>query len=118
MRLRTIPLLVVIVACVAALGAWTDKPKIEVQTPPVVQATKPWDAIVEVTRRGRPLDGFKAVLTLTGPAGTTTTRVRGKEIGSGRYRVRVRLPQGGFYTYTLSVGDRIAARGTVYSIPR
>jgi YtkA-like protein len=116
--LRTIPLLVVIIACVAALGALTDKPKVEVQTPPVVQATKPWDTIVEVTRRGRPLDGYKAVLTLTGPKGTTTTKVHAKELGSGRYRVRVRLPRGGFYTYTLSVGDRIAARGTVYSIPR
>jgi hypothetical protein len=116
MRLRTVPFLVVIVACVAALGAWTDKPKVEVQTPPVVEATKPWDTIVEVSRRGRPLDGYKAVLTLTGPHGTM--RVRAKELGSGRYRVRVRLPKGGFYTYTLAVGDRIAARGTVYSIPR
>jgi YtkA-like len=116
MRLRTIPLLVIIVACVAALGAWTDKPKVDLQTPPIVEATKPWDAIVEVSRRGRPLDGYKAVLTFTGPHGTT--RVQAKELGSGRYRVRVRLPKGGFYTYTLSVGDRIAARGTVYSIPR
>jgi hypothetical protein len=56
------------------------------------------------------------VLTLTGPRGTE--RVRAKELGAGRYRVRVRLPHGGFYTYTLAVGDRIAARGTVYSIPR
>jgi hypothetical protein len=118
MRLRTIPLLVVIVACVAGLGAWTDKPKVEVQTSPIVEATKPWDTIVEVSRRGRPLDGYKAVLIVTSPAGTTTTKVRAKEIGSGRYRVRVRLPEGGFYTYTLSVGDRVAARGTVYSIPR
>ena len=118
MRLGTIPLMLVIVACVAALGAWTDKPKVEVQTPPIVEATKPWDTIVEVSRRGRPLDGYKAVLTLTGPKGTVTTRVRAKELGSGRYRVRIRLPEGGFYTYTLSVGDRIAARGTVYSIPR
>jgi hypothetical protein len=28
------------------------------------------------------------------------------------------LPEGGFCTYTRSVGDRIAARGTEYSIPR
>ena len=69
-----------------------------------------------MTSRGRPLDGFKAVLTLTGPRGTQ--RVRAKELGAGRYRVRVRLPHGGFYTYTLAIGDRIAARGTVYSIPR
>jgi hypothetical protein len=117
MRLGTIPLLVVIVAVVAALGAWTDKPHVKLTNPPsIVHAEKPWDAIVEVTRRGRPLDGYRAVLTVTGPSGTY--RIRGKEIGSGRYRVRVRLPEGGFYTYTLSVGDRVAARGTMYSIPR
>jgi hypothetical protein len=117
MRLRTVPILVFIIAIVAALGAWTDKPQMKVtDAPPVIAATKPWDAIVEVTRRGRPLDGYKAVLTLTGPRGTE--RVRAKELGAGRYRVRVRLPHGGFYTYTRAVGDRIAARGTVYSIPR
>ena len=117
MRLRTIPLLVIIIAVVAGLGAWTDKPHVSVtEAPPVVEATQPWDAVVEVTRRGRPLDGYRAILTLTGPRGTE--RVRAKELGNGRYRMRVRLPHGGFYTYTLTVGDRIAARGTVYAIPR
>jgi hypothetical protein len=117
MRLRTIPLLVAIVAIVAALGAWSDKPRVTVkQAPPVVEATKPWDAVVQVTRRGRPLDGYRAVLTLTGPRGTQ--RVQAQELGNGLYRVRVRLPHGGFYSYTLAIGDRIAARGTVYSIPR
>jgi hypothetical protein len=117
LRLRTIPLLVIIIAAVAGLGAWTDKPKVKVrEAPPVIQATKPWDAIIEVSRRGRPLDGYKAVVTVTGPRGTQ--RIKAKELGSGRYRVRVRMPEGGFYTYTLVVGDRIAARGTVYSIPK
>jgi hypothetical protein len=117
MRLRTIPLLVVIIAVVAALGAWTDKPKVTVEdAPPIVQASQPWDAVVKVTRRGRPLDGYRAVLTLVGPNGTMT--VRAKELGFGRYRVRARFPEGGFYTYTLQVGDRVAARGTVYSVPR
>ena len=70
MRLRAIPILLVIVAVVAALGAWTDKPHVKVtDAPPVIEATKPWDAIIEVTRRGQPLDGYKAVLTLTGPRG-------------------------------------------------
>jgi hypothetical protein len=117
MRLRTIPLLVIIIAVVAGLGAWTDRPRVEVEAaPPIVEAMKPWDAVVEVTRRGRPLDGYKAVLTLVGPRGTQ--RIRAKELGNGRYRARVRLPRGGFYTYTIEVGDRVAARGTVYSIPR
>jgi hypothetical protein len=117
MRLRTIPLLVVIIAVVAALGAWTDKPHVKVEdAPPVVKASQPWDAVIQVTRRGRPLDGYITVMTVTGPHGTQ--KVRAKPLGFGRYRVRVHLPEGGFYNYTLLVGDRIAARGTVYSIPR
>jgi hypothetical protein len=117
MRLRSIPLLVVIIAVVAGLGAWTDRPKVEVtNAPAVIEATKPWDAIIEVSRRGRPLDGFKPVVTLQGPRGIE--KIRAKELGDGRYRVRLRMPHGGFYTYTLVVGDRVAARGTVYSIPK
>jgi hypothetical protein len=116
MRLRAIPLLVLIVAAVAAVGAWTDRPKVVTHAPPVVEATQPWNAVVSVTRRGRPLGGYKAIVTLTGPRGTQ--RVRAKELGGGRYRFRVRLGHGGFYTYTLILGDRIAGRGTVYAIPK
>jgi|GEM_PF-3728041 len=117
MRLRTIPLLVVIVAGVAALGTWTDRPQYQlVEAQPVVRAvTKPWTAVVKVTRRGRPLDGYRAVVTLTGPRGTQ--RVAAQELGGGVYRFRVRLAHGGFYTYTIFVGDRLAENGTVYAIP-
>jgi hypothetical protein len=117
LRLRTIPLLVIIIAAVAGLGAWTDKPNVRVrEAPRVVKASKPWNAIIEVTRRGRPLDGYRTIVTMSGPRGTE--KIRAKELGGGRYRVRMRMPHGGFYTYTLVVGDRIAARGTIYSIPK
>ena len=99
MRLRAIPLLVLIVALVAGLGAWTDRPKYKTEAPPVVAATKPWNAIVNVTRRGRPLDGYRAVVTLTGPRGTQ--HVQAQDLGHGKYRFHVRLPHGGFYSYTL-----------------
>jgi hypothetical protein len=116
MRLRTIPLLVVIVACVAGLGAWTDRPHYQVvEAPPVTAATSPWTAVVKVTRRGRPLDGYRAIVTLTGPRGTQ--RVTAQELGGGIYRFRVKLAHGGFYSYTILVGDRIAGHGTVYSVP-
>ena len=109
--------MVLIIAVVAGLGAWTDRPNVKVESAPVVvEASKPWDAIIEVSRRGRPLDGYKAVVTLQGPRGIE--KVRAQELGGGRYRIRVRLAHGGFYTYTLLVGDRIAAHGTVYSIPK
>ena len=116
MRLRTIPLLVVVVAVVAALGAWTDSLKVQTKAPPVVAATKPWNAIVKVTRRGRGIDGYHAVVTLTGPRGTQ--EVNAQELGGGIYRFRVKLSGGGFYSYTVLVGDRIAAHGTVYSVPQ
>ena len=116
MRLRTIPLLVVVVALVAALGAWTDRLKVVTKASPVTAAAKPWDAIVKVTRRGRGIEGYRAVVTLVGPRGTQ--QVRAQDLGGGVYRFRVKLSGGGFYSYTVLVGDRIAGHGTVYSIPR
>jgi len=114
MRLRTIPFLIVIVACVAALGAWADGPHFQTNVPLVTAATKPWTAVVKVTRRGRPLDGYRAYVTLTGPRGTE--RVAAQEVGGGIYRFRVKLGSG-FYSYTILVGDRIAGHGTVYAVP-
>jgi hypothetical protein len=116
MRLRTIPLLLVVVAVVAALGAWSDRLKVVTHAPPVVAATKPWNAIVKVTRRGRGIDGYHAVVTLTGPRGTLQVPAQG--LGGGVYRFRVKLSGGGFYSYMVSLGDGIAAHGTVYSVPQ
>jgi hypothetical protein len=116
MRLRTIPVLVIVVAVVAVVGAWSDRLKVETTAPPVIAATKPWNAIVKVTRRGRGIDGYRAVVTITGPRGTQ--QLRAKDLGGGVYRFRVKLTGGGFYSYTLLVGDRIAGHGTVYSVPQ
>jgi len=41
-----------------------------------------------------------------------------KELGGGVYRFEVKLRGGGFYTYAVLVGDRIAGHGTVYSVPQ
>jgi hypothetical protein len=116
MRLRTIPVLVFVIAAVAGVGAWTDRPKVVTDAPPVVAATKPWDAIVKVTRRGRPLNGYRAIVTLTGLRGTQ--RVRAKDLGGGRYSFRVKLPYGGFYTYRVLLADHVVGRGSVYVVPR
>jgi hypothetical protein len=116
MRLRTIPVLVIVVAIVAVVGAWSDRLKVETTAPPVIAATKPWNAIVKVTRRGRGIDGYHAVVTITGPRGTQ--QLRATDLGGGVYRFRVKLTGGGFYSYTLLVGDRIAGHGTVYSVPQ
>jgi hypothetical protein len=110
--------LVVVVACIAALGAWTDRTKVELQpAPPVVHTSQPWSAVVQITRRGRRLDGFRPVFEVSDAEGGTV-HVRAKSVGDGRYRVSLLFPKSGFYTYKLVVADRIAARGTVYAVPR
>ena len=52
MRLRGTLLLVLICASVATVGAWTDKPHVDVAqgSRAAVPATKPWNALVEISR--------------------------------------------------------------------
>jgi hypothetical protein len=107
---------VVICAGVAILGAWTDKPHVDVkQGSPAVPAAKPWNALVEISRRGRRLDGFRPTMTIDGLGSPRT--FTGKAVSAGKYRVAVVFPHAGFYTYTVRVANRIEARGTIYAIP-
>ena len=117
MRLRSTLTLVLTIAIVVTVGAWTERTQVAVKKgPTAVPATKPWDTIVEISRRGRRLDGFRPVLTIAGLGDPMS--FDGKEVAAGRYRVQVVFPHPGFYTYTVKVADRIAARGTVYAIPK
>ena len=114
MRLRSTLMLVLIIAIVVTVGAWTDRTHVVLaKGPRAVPATKPWNAIVEISRHGRRLDGFRPVLTITGLGDPKS--FLGKEVASGRYRVQVVFPHPGFYTYTVKVADRIATHGTVYA---
>jgi hypothetical protein len=117
MRLRNTIVLVVIIATVVGIGAWTDRTRVALANgPTAVPATKTWDAMVEISRHGRRLDGFRPVLTIAGLGDPKS--FKGEEVAAGRYRVQVIFPHPGFYTYTVQVADRIAARGTVYAIPK
>ncbi len=117
MRLRGTLALVPIIAIVVAIGAWTDRTEVALSKgPTAMPAAKPWDAIVEISRHGRRLDGFRPVLTITGLGDPKS--FGGKEVASGRYRVQVIFPHPGFYSYTVKVADRVAAHGTVYAIPK
>jgi len=110
-------MLVLIIATVVTLGAWTDRTHVEMKKgPTAVPATKPWETIVEISRHGRRLDGFRPVLTIAGLGDPMS--FKGKEVAPGRYRIQVIFPHAGFYTYTVNVADRIATRGTVYAIPK
>jgi hypothetical protein len=117
MRLRAIPLLVASLACIAALGAWADRPRVQVERAPRVARTQePWDAVVEISRRGRRLDGFRPVFEVSDPGGKTI-HVQARGEGEGRYEVSLVFPSTGIYTYELVVADRVAGRGMVY-VPR
>jgi hypothetical protein len=117
MRLRGPLILVLIIAAVVSVGAWTDRTHVALaKGPTAVPAAKPWETIVEISRHGRRLDGFRPVLTINGLGAPRSFNA--KEVASGRYRVRVVFPHPGFYTYTVQVADRVAARGTIYAIPK
>jgi hypothetical protein len=109
-------MLVVIIAVVVVVGAWTDRTHVAVaKGPTAVPAAKPWNTMVEISRHGRRLDGFRPVLTITGLGKPAS--FDGKEVASGRYKVQVIFPHPGFYLYTVQVANRVMARGTVYAIP-
>ena len=118
MRLRNTLILVVICAGVATVGAWTDKPRIEVKPGPGASpVTKRWDSLVEISRHGRRLDGFRPTMTIQG-LGSGPETFTGKAITAGKYRVSVVFPHPGYYTYEVKVANRVAAKGTVYAIPK
>jgi hypothetical protein len=116
MRLRSVQLLLVVCALVAIVGAWIDKPHADVaKAPHFVPVSKPWNAVVELSRHGRRLDGFRPVLQITGPDGSETFNAEG--VGSGRYRVQVVFPQVGEYNYSIVVGHVVAIRGQIVAVP-
>ena len=117
MRLRGTLILVPIIALVVALGAWTDRTHVAIKKgSTAVPAAKPWDAIVEISRHGRRLDGFRPVITITGLRDAKS--FGGEQVAEGRYRVEVIFPHPGFFTYTVKVADHVEARGTIYAIPK
>jgi hypothetical protein len=117
LRLRGPLILVLIIAVVVSVGAWTDRTHVALaKGPSAVPATKPWNTVVEISRHGRRLDGFRPVITIAGLGDASS--FNGKEVAAGRYHVQVIFPHPGFYTYTVVVADRVAARGTIYAIPK
>jgi hypothetical protein len=117
MRLRSTFMLVLIIAIVVSVGAWADRTQVAVADgPTAVPAQQPWSTIVEISRHGRRLDGFRPVLTIAGLGDPKSFHAN--EIAPGRYRVQVIFPHPGFWTYSVQVADRVAAHGTIYAIPR
>jgi hypothetical protein len=117
MRLRSTLMLVLIIAIVVSVGAWADRTEVAIaKGPTAVPAQKPWNTVVEISRHGRRLDGFRPVLTIAGIGDPRSFHAQ--EIAPGRYRVQVIFPHPGFWTYSVQVADRVAAHGTIYAIPR
>ena len=116
MRLRSTFTLVLIVTVVAFIGAWTDRTKVHVEPGSrAVPATRSWEAMVDISRHGRRLDGFRPVLTISGVGDAKS--FNGSQVAPGRYRVEVIFPHPGFYSYTVKVADEVGARGTILAIP-
>jgi hypothetical protein len=116
LRLRSTLALVLICAGVATAGAWTDKPHVTVDAKPTARvSTKPWNALVEISRHGRRLDGFRPTMTIQGFGDART--FTGKAVSAGKYRVSVVFPAAGYYTYVVKVANQVEARGTIYAIP-
>jgi hypothetical protein len=108
---------VLVVAAVAIVAAgFTSRTKLTVSKPPRnVKAGTTWDALVQITREGRRLDGYRTAIEIEDELGHQT--FPGREVKPGLYRVRVVFPRIGKWSYQVRVGRITRARGTLRVIP-
>lgn len=121
MRIRGTAALIILVVAIAMASAvvatFADATRVRVNdTPQLVPQGKPVDLVVEVSRRGRHLDGYRPVIEVEDAFGTRTYG-NASEIGPGRYRVRVVFPRLGQWKYVVKAGAG-SSRGSLTVIPR
>ena len=108
--------LAVAVITIVAAG-FTNRTKVTVSKPPAqVKAGTTWDALVNITRQGRRLDGFRTAIEIQDEHGRVT--FPGHEIEPGVYRVRVVFPRVGHWVYKVKVGSTSRMRGGLRVVPR
>jgi hypothetical protein len=106
MRLRTAVLTIVLAAIALALVAGlADATSVKVtRAPQTVHHGQTWDALIEISRRGRRLDGFRPVVEIQDAEGQQAFHAY--ETGRpGVYRARVVFPRTGVWRYTVRIGD-------------
>jgi hypothetical protein len=108
---------VLAVAAVAVLAAgFTSRTQVTVSKPPThVKAGTAWDALVQISREGRRLDGYRTAIEIQDELGHVT--FPGQEIRPGLYRVRVVFPRIGHWSYQVRVGQDTRGRGSLRVIP-
>jgi len=117
MRLRGTAALLAVAAATTVTAAFVDTTtaRLKKPAPKTVKAGRPWTATVEITRRGRRLDGFRPVLEVRDELGRHT--YVGTETAPGVYRVRVVFPRVGPWRYSVRVGRERIARGSLRVVP-
>src|SRR3954447_13863213 len=87
------------VAAIAVVAAgFTSRTKVTVTKPPThVRAGTTWEALVNITRQGRRLDGFRTAIEIQDELGRVS--FPGEEVKPGLYRVRVVFPRLGKWSY-------------------
>ena len=112
MRLRaTAAVALVAISIVAA--ALADKTTVKLKKPaPVLVQSHTWTTLMQLSRRGRRLDGFRPVLEIEDQYGHRS--YFGDETSPGVYRVRVIFPRKGPWKYTIRVGTETVKTGSMW----
>jgi hypothetical protein len=112
MRLRATAAVLIIAASIAG-AALADKTtvKLDQAAPLLVEKGKTWEPVIQLTRRGRRLDGLRPVLEIQ-DAGVRQV-YRGAELKPGVYRARVVFPHAGTWKYRIRVGQETLKSGNM-----
>lgn len=118
MRLRGTAALLLVAAGTTITAAFAEKTSVKIvhPAPAVVRKGTTWTALLEISRRGRRLDGFRPVLEIQDERGRRT--FVGRETAkAGIYRVRVVFPRIGAWHYTVKLGRQRVSGGSLRVIP-
>lgn len=109
--------IVLIAVASAIVATFADATSVQVEAPPqLVTRGQATDILVEVSRSGRRLDGWRPVVETQDQFGERTYR-HAEQIGPGVYRVRVVFPRIGQWTYVVKAGSG-SSHGRLTVIPR
>jgi hypothetical protein len=118
MRLRGTAALLAVAAGTTITAAFAEKTSVKIvhPAPAVVRQGTTWTALLEISRRGRRLDGFRPVLEIEDEHGRRS--FVGREMEPGLYRVRVVFPRVGPWRYTVKLGRQHVSGGSLRVIPK
>jgi hypothetical protein len=118
MRVKgTAAVLVVAAGSVVAAGfGGGTKVTLATRPPATVRAGTTWTALVNVSRDGRRLDGFRPVIEIQDDRGRE--QFSGTQVAPGVYRLRVVFPRVGQWQYRVKAGRATGTHGGLRVVPR